>query len=232
MMGEIIASFTQEQHDYLSALDFYDSSTWPVIENGDDIIDKKSMSHTQHVAVMTYASELFSWYLGNINADAYFCPERHGTYFGGFYLKDYPAMGDPDYYISTTLTGNSGEEFLKILDDNQRTLIENIITEQSDNLTRIVEIRYEVSEELRKSMSGQTIDKDLVYSLMQEYGRLEGEMSYIYADVFAKIKDTLTQEQSDALYELRGLDIYPDGTYLYSEPIKMPDIDENELLFN
>jgi hypothetical protein len=63
---------------------------------------------------MTYASELFSWYKGSLDADVYFCPERHGTYFGGFYMKDYPAMNNPDYFISTSITGDSGKEFLNI----------------------------------------------------------------------------------------------------------------------
>jgi len=42
---------------------------------------------------MTYASEMFSWYAGSVEADVYFCPERHATYFGSFYMKDIPAMG-------------------------------------------------------------------------------------------------------------------------------------------
>ena len=27
------------------------------------------------VSVMTYASEMFSWYAGSVDADTYFCPE-------------------------------------------------------------------------------------------------------------------------------------------------------------
>ncbi len=231
VMGEIIATFTDEQKAYFEKLDFYDSSTWPVIENGEDIIDKQSMTHTEHVAVMTYSSELFSWYLGNIDADAYFCPERHGTYFGGFYMKDYYAMGNPEYFISTTVTGDSGEEFLNILSDEQRAYITDIIPAQSDSLNRIVEIRYAIAQELRKSMTGDEIDKELVFGLVSEYGYLDGEMSYMYADAFAKIKDTLSQDQLDSMYELRNLDIYPDGAFMYSEPIDMPDVDDGELLF-
>ena len=231
VMGEIIASFTDEQKAYFEDLDFYDSSTWPIIENGEDVIDKKSMSHTEHVAVMTYASELFSWYLGNIDADAYFCPERHGTYFGGFYMKDYHAMGNPDYFISTTITGDSGEEFLNILNEEQRAYVTNIIDEQRDNLNRIVEIRYAVSNELRKSMSGQVVGKDMVFNLIKEYGYLEGEMSYMYAKAFAEVKKTLSDEQLEELYKLRNLDIYPEEAFLFSTPIDMPEIDDNERLF-
>ena len=28
-----------------------------------------------------------------VDADVYFCPERHGTYYGSFYMKDAPAVG-------------------------------------------------------------------------------------------------------------------------------------------
>ena len=52
------------------------------------------------------------WYAGNVEADVYFCPERHATYFGSFYMKDIPAMGNPNFSISTSLTGDSGEAFL------------------------------------------------------------------------------------------------------------------------
>jgi hypothetical protein len=69
---------------------------------------------------MTHASEFFSWYAGSVKADTYFCPERHGTCFGGFYMKDMPAMGKRDFDISTSVTGDSGREFLSILTEDQR----------------------------------------------------------------------------------------------------------------
>ena len=73
------------------------------------------MSHTVNVAVMTYASEMFAWQGGSVEADTYFCPERHGMYFGGFGMKTAPAMGKQNYSISTSLTGDSGEAFLAAL---------------------------------------------------------------------------------------------------------------------
>ena len=57
---------------------------------------------------MTYASDLFSWYAGSVEADVYFCPERHGTYFGGFYIKDAPAIGHEGYGIDEQLTATAG----------------------------------------------------------------------------------------------------------------------------
>ena len=78
------------------------------------------MPHEVNVAVMTYASEMYGWYAGTVVSDVYFCPERHGTYFGGFYMKDMPAMGKRDYDISLSRTGDGGSDFLDTLTAEQR----------------------------------------------------------------------------------------------------------------
>ena len=51
-----------------------------------------------------FTGDMFSWYAGSIEADVYFCPERQGTYFGSFYMKDAPAMGNPGYTIPSNTT--------------------------------------------------------------------------------------------------------------------------------
>jgi len=51
--------------------------------------------------MMTYVSEMFSWYAGSLEADTYFCPERHGMYFGGFGMKTAQAMRKQNYSSST-----------------------------------------------------------------------------------------------------------------------------------
>jgi len=101
----------------LSKLKFGDSRTWPVLP---EQLYKKSMSHTVNVAVMTYVSEMFAWYAGSLEADTYFCPERHGMYFDGFGMKTAPAMGKKDCLIGTSLTGDSGRDFLTTLKDNPK----------------------------------------------------------------------------------------------------------------
>ncbi len=131
VMGEVIRSFSEEQKNALGKLSFGNSATWPDIK---ERLDKQSLSHRAHVGVMTYASELFSWYKGSVKADVYFCPERHGTYFGGFYLKDYPAMGNKGYSIPTSLTGDAGKSFLDLLTSKQRNKIEELPQMQRKNL--------------------------------------------------------------------------------------------------
>ena len=228
-VGSIIHSFSQAQIDQFSMMAFNDYNTWPDVQEDQEL--KKSLSNTEFVAVMTYASELFSWYKGSLDADVYFCPERHGTYFGGFYMKDYPAMNNPDYFISTSLTGDSGQAFLDVLTSSQRALITSIIEEQSDEMAEIVSIRTQVSTELRKAMIGETVDQAKVYALIERYGELDGQLSALYAIRFAQVKATLTDEQMTKLIALRNLDVVPDGAYLFSTPVAMPNTFDTDYLF-
>ena len=149
VLGGIIRSLTAEQKAYLAKMVFNNSATWPELQ---DQIDKRSLSHTAHVAVMTYASEMFSWYAGNVEADVYFCPERHATYFGSFYMKDIPAMGNANYSISTSLTGDSGEAFLAALTESQRRLVTSLVDQQRADLDEIVKTRRAIATELRRFM--------------------------------------------------------------------------------
>lgn len=229
VVGEIIRSFSEEQKAYLAKMQFNNYNTWPAVEEDETL--KRSMTNTEFVAVMTYASELFSWYKGSLDADVYFCPERHGTYFGGFYMKDYPAMNNPDYFISTAITGDSGKEFLATLNTEQRALITGIIDEQSDALAEIAQIRTTVSTELRKAMSGGTVDKAKVYALIQRYGELDGQMSGLYADRFSQVNRTLTDSQRATLVKLRNLTVVPNGAYRFSTPVAMPEIPNTDFLF-
>ncbi len=229
IFGQLAASFTPAQKAWLAKMKFGDFNTWPVI----DVEKYKLPRGTEklvNVAYMTYASEFFSWYAGSVEADAYFCPERHGTYFGGFYMKDMPAMGKRDYDISTSVTGDSGKDFLNTLTENQRQNITAIPDLQRKDLQEIIDLRRAIAMELRKFLKGGQADKAKVIALGRRYGDLDGEMSYFYATAFAKVNRTLTNEQRKALVKLRGLDGYTSApAYIYSSPVreevKLPNTD-------
>lgn len=228
VVGGIISAFDESQKAYLAKMKFDNSATWPDIPEN---LDKRSLSHRAHVAVMTYASELFSWYAGSVEADVYFCPERHGTYFGGFYLKDYPAMGNPKYFISTALTGDKGEKFMNSLSAEQADWLKKITIEQEPLLKEIIQIRTDVSTELRKAMKNGTPDKAKVFKLIKRYGEIDGEMSYNYASCFAKIGKSLTSAQKEKLTAIRNLDVLPKGAYEFSDPIDIPKKLDCQFLF-
>ena len=230
VLGGIIRSLTAEQKQYLGRMAFDNSATWPEVN---DQLDKQSLSHTAHVAVMTYASEMYSWYAGSAEADAYFCPERHATYFGAFYMKDIPAMGNPNYSIRTSLTGDSGEAFLAALSEPQRKLITNLVDKQRADLAEIVATRRAIASELRRFMKEPVADEDKVRDLSRRYGELDGEISYLYARAFTEVARTLSADQKQTLLKLRNLDqkYTCQGAYLYSRPIAMPDIANTDFLF-
>lgn len=227
--GQLAASLTPEQEAWLATMKFGDFNTWPDMDVEMYKLPRGA-DKLVNVAYMTHASEFFSWYGGSVEADTYFCPERHGTYFGGFYMKDMPAMGRRDYDISTSVTGDSGGEFLSVLTGDQRRHITAIPELQRKDLKEIIGLRHAIALELRKFLKGGRADLQKVSALGYRYGELDGEMSYDYATAFVKVNRTLTKEQRTALIKLRGLDGYAGApAYIYSTPapegVKLPDTD-------
>jgi len=232
VFGEIAKSLTSEQKASLAKMTFGNFATWPDV----DVNPYKMPRGTEkmiNVAYMTYASEFFSWYAGSLDADVYFCPERHGTYFGGFYMKDMPAMGKKDYDISTSVTGDSGKEFIDLLNGNQKKEMTSLPDKQRKDLKEIIVVRRAISSELRKFLKGETPDRNKVLDLGHQYGELDGAMSYLYAMAFAKVNQTLTSDQRAAFLKLRNLDGYTSApAYLYSSPMKeAPNIGDTSRFF-
>ncbi|MCP4690119.1 MAG: hypothetical protein GY859_18850, partial [Desulfobacterales bacterium] len=160
------------------------------------------------VLVSTYATQLYSWYLGSVEGDTYFCPERHGTYFGSFYMKDIPPLTATEAVtIDTNLTADMGTDFLSALDATQEAQVTDLVDLQRTALNNIVSKREEIAEKLRLFMEGASVDKSEVLALVREYGEYEGEMVYYYATGFANVGASLTNAQESTLMGLR-LDYY------------------------
>lgn len=232
LMGQIIASLSAEQRAYFDAMVGKGMLEWNDVQEPEVV---RGLDRDTKVAVMTYAADLFSWYAGSVEADVYFCPERHGTYFGSFYLKDIKAMSDPTYSIPTNLTGDLGELMLSKLTTEQAQLITHLVDTQKPSLDGIVTSREQISMELRKFKDGNAADQATVMNLMAQYGAYDGEIIYNMAVNFAAVKNSLSpaqQAELDALRtELLGDASHPNGAYLYSQPISMPDIPNSDFLF-
>lgn len=227
--GKIIRSLTSGQKAAFAKLKFGDSRTWPDVP---EAFDKRTVSHAVHVAMMTYASEFFSWYAGSVESDTYFCPEGHGTYFGSFYMKDAPAVHQKNYSISTALTGDSGEAFLNALNPSQREQVTSLVELQRKDLQDIVSTRRAIATELRQFQSGRAASKDKVLQLCRHYGELDGELSFYYATHFAAVNKTLTAEQRTTLKKLRGIEGFSaKSPFVYADPITAPTIPNTDFLF-
>ncbi len=218
LFGRIAASLTPTQKAVLGKLKFGDFNSWPAIDVNAYKLPRGA-SHLVNVAYLTYASEFFSWYAGNAEADTYFCPERHGTYFGGFYMKDMPVMGKTDANISTAVTGDSGAAFLDALNPEQRQAITGTVDAQRKALAEVAELRRKIAFELRQYLDGKTPDREKLLAMGTRYGELDGEMSYNYATAFARVAKTLTPAQKEKLVALRNLKGYVAASYyIYSTP--------------
>ncbi|MFO0892674.1 MAG: cadherin domain-containing protein [Isosphaeraceae bacterium] len=243
LYANIINSFTPTQRAYLDAMKGKGFNSWPNITDAQIASRMRGLPQGTAVAVMTYAGDLFSWYAGSIEADGYFCPERQGTYYGGFYIKDAPAVGHEGYSISEQLTATAGAALCDssegYVTPSQAALMSSLVDTQRDNLyagtTNIVGIRTQIATLLRgllTSTASSDSVKAQVLALSRTYGELDGENNYNYATVFARVYASLSSEQKSKLAGLRTSIMsgtYADGTpfdysvcttpFLYSAPI-------------
>ena len=213
----IFKTLTASQKTYLDAMKAGGFDTWTVTTQMDTAVKElmKGVSHDVSVALMTYAGDLFSWYAGSIEADVYFCPERQGTYFGSFYVKDAPAIGHEGYKIDESLTADAGQYFLDVLaTTGLDTQVTNLVDKQRNNLyagtSNIVQIRTDISTLLRSLITAPTLSDsfkaDILAQVLEKskiYGELDGEIVYNYTLVFALIYPVMTASQKADLAAMR-----------------------------
>ncbi len=243
LYASIYASLDLDQQSYLDAMAGKGWASWPDVT--DAMVQSKlaGLPQGSKVLVMTYASDLFSWYAGTLDADIYFCPERHGTYYGGFYMKDAPAVGHEGYGIDEQLTATAGsvlsDSRLGYVSAEQASLMSGLVQTQRNNLftgaNNMVQLRTDIALLLRSLRNPET-DSAVVLGKVLElsglYGELDGENNYHYATVFHQLYASLSRQQKNKLIALRKSIMsgtYADGTtfdfstattpYLYSDPI-------------
>lgn len=232
IFGQVIRSFTADQLSRMNALKALKGvGTWN--SSVQDPLTGMNLSHDVKVGVMTFASEMFAWFAGDITSDTYFCPERQGTYFGGFYLKDLPAMGNPNYSINEQLTATAGEDFLNVLNTTQKKLMTDLVPLEKTALLAVVEDRKSISTELRKFLTLNVPQRTTVLSLCTNYGIHDGEIVYLLAKNFAEVYRSLSQDQKDRMRTIVNNLGYmdPAGAFLYSQPIAMPAIPNTDHFF-
>jgi hypothetical protein len=231
VMGGILRELSASQRASLDAMVGRGMLEWPDVAEPADL---RGLGHDMKVAVMTYAGDLFSWYAGSVETDVYFCPERHGTYFGSFYMKDAPAVGNPGYSIDTALTGNMGRNFLAVLSSSQAAAVTGLVDSQRQYLLGMVDTRRAIAVQLRGFISGNDPSSASVLQLAEYYGQLDGEIVGRYATVFAAVGRSLTSAQQAQLAALRSQilgDFTPAPAYLYATAISLPAIPSTDFLF-
>jgi hypothetical protein len=234
VMGGIIASLTSSQTTFLNTnMVGKGMLQWPAVT---EPADMQGLPREVKQALMTYAGDIYSWYAGSFEADVYFCPERQGTYFGSFYLKDTPVMSIGGS-IEPNLTASAGITFLLTLTPTQKTLVTGLVDTQRQDLYEIVDRRADMSAQFRRFIAGQPVSVTEVLSLATRYGELDGEIVYNIATNFAALSRTLTTPQRATFNGLRqqilnGFPLTPEpNAYLYSDQIAMPTIPNTDFLF-
>jgi len=222
LYASVIKSLDVTQQAYLAAMKGKGWSSWPDITDAQIASKVSGLTQGSKVAVMTYASDIYSWYAGSLEADIYFCPERHGTYYGGFYIKDAPAVGHEGYSIDEQMTATAGAALIDTskgyVNQAQATTMYNLTTTQKDNLNLIVSTRAQIATLLRSLLDSSTSAdavKTQVLALSGTYGELDGASNHAYATTFAQVHQTLSADQKTRLAALRKSMMsgqYADGT--------------------
>ncbi len=228
LYSSMINSFNATQKAYLLSMRGKGWNSWPDITDAQVAAKMASLPQGSAVLVMTYAGDLFSWYAGSLDADVYFCPERQGTYYGGFYIKDAPAVGHEGYSISTSLTAVAGnclfDSSQGYVTSTQGTIMSSLVDTQRSNLysgganASIVGVRTQIAILLRGILNGTNSAnavKSQVLTLSGIYGDLDGVNNYNYATIFAKIYQSMSTAQKAKLMTLRQSILsgnYSDGT--------------------
>ena len=232
----IYRSLTAAQKSYLGAMVGKGWSDWPDKSEPDVAAKTRGLSNDEVVAVMTYAGDLYAWYAGSVTADVYFCPERHGTYFGSFYIKDAPAVGHPGYSIDETMTATVGRALTEssqgYISAAGAAQMNALVETQRQNLygdasSSMVVARTKISETLRSLITSTAPSTDALAQVKatvdawsQLYGELDGENVAAYATTFRHLFNNvggtyMTTAQKASLMALRKKYMtvtYADGT--------------------
>jgi hypothetical protein len=231
----IYRSLSAAQKSYLGAMVGKGYESWPDKSEADVMDRTRGLTNDEVVAVMTYAGDLYAWYAGSVASDVYFCPERHGTYFGSFYIKDAPAVGHPGYGIDETMTATVGRALTEssqgYISPGGAAIMNALVTAQRENLyanatSSMVVARTRISEGLRSLITSAAPSaaaladvKASVDACSGLYGELDGENNYHYATAFHRLYNNvggsfMTSAQKAALAALRKKYMtvtYPDG---------------------
>ena len=256
LYANIYKSMTRSQLAALDAMKGVGASSWTVTDVNVMTARVKAALGTNYQSnttmltlVQTYAGDLFSWYSGTVDADVYFCPERHGTYYGGFYIKDAPAMNAPhgvSYTIDSALTGNAGASLLNTslgyVTSTQAAIMTNLMNVQKSNMDGIVAVRAQVAALLRtllvSTATSDAVRAQVLALSSGTYGTLDGRNNYYYATAFKQLADSLSAAQRAKLktdfWDGLLISTYSNGTpynysvchstYLYSDTTTDPAI--------
>jgi hypothetical protein len=251
LYADLIQSLDATQKAYLDGMKGKGWKSWPDVTDAQVRAKMSSLPQGTAVAVMTYASDLFGWYAGSVDADVYFCPERQGTYYGSFYIKDAPAIGHEGYGINEQLTATAGAALCDsskgYVTESQAALMSSLVDRQRDNLyasstANIVQVRTVIATQLRALLTTTTTaGRDGIKAKVLEqsglYGDLDGANNYEYATVFASVYKSLSADQKVKMATLRKSIMsgtYADGTpfdfsicttpFLYSGVISDPSL--------
>ncbi|MGA1607636.1 MAG: sulfatase-like hydrolase/transferase [Planctomycetota bacterium] len=95
-------------------------------------------------------------------------------------------------------------EVLELLDEPQRRVLEGVVEGEVSQFQDFLAVRSELCREFERALSGQDIDAARVAALGRTMGTIEAEMTWGQARGILAVRDTMRDEQAQALLAMRA----------------------------
>ncbi len=167
-----------------------------------DISDElDSLDNETRNLVLVLGAKAFSWITGTAQMNEYLDNATVASWFGYYYFKtanEHLFEGQTEnvrYYV--------GRGMLEILNDEQRQVFCEMLTEYDTTLGPFLVNRLEILNELDLLKNGSALNLEQTLESSEEAGTREGALANCMATAFGQIYKSLSDEQRDNLAQLR-----------------------------
>lgn len=129
-------------------------------------------------------------------------------------FNDFEVVGKPSQhfgFVRLRVDSNHGlkrggiaKEIWSMLNKEQQLMLANAAAQNAELFEAFLSARAELMRTLEHALSGETIDADLVRLFGENVGRIEATMTLSQAQGMLSVRDTLSDEQSSQLINLRA----------------------------
>jgi len=123
--------------------------------------------------------------------------------------------------------GTIAKEVLGSLTPEQRDVLQSLVREQGTRFAEFLATRSRLCRELERALESQGIRDEHVAAIGREMGRLEAQMTWSQASGILGVRDLLTNEQAEAMLEMRAKYVPEDAPELSDE---LADLEPESLL--
>jgi hypothetical protein len=198
--GKVFQSLTIEQKSALSALrkssDHASSGTRSL-----SVLDQ-SLSKEEHTVLRILLCDFFIWATGTEEMNRYIDSGRPAVFFGFANLRVKNRAGKN---VSSGLRGEASKVIEKLLDSNQKVLLDQLIVNQANLLDSYYNERGDLAGKLMAfQLANSIIDENVISDLCVSSEVVEAKLAIVEAKGMAFIIQSLTPDQMKVLQDFKA----------------------------